>query len=125
MMDLSDLNILLVEDNKINMMLTRKLVEKTGCTTAIAYSGEEALSILREQRFDCVFTDIQMPQMNGLELARKIRELGIENTPIIAMTGYVGDDEKTAMKEAGINDILAKPFSFEELVTTISKNCKN
>lgn len=117
-------HILLVEDNKINLMLTKKLVQNLGYTITTAESGQEALALVEIHSFDLMLTDIQMPLMNGLELARNMRGLNDErksSIPIIALTGYAGEEEINEALKAGINEVLTKPFGPEAIDLLIKK----
>ncbi|MFM7079951.1 MAG: response regulator [Bacteroidota bacterium] len=118
------MHILIVEDNKINLMLTKRLVQNLGYAISTAESGVEALEKIKDTDFDLVLTDIQMPLMNGLELAANIRVLEDEikkRLPIIALTGYAGDDEMHEALNSGVNEILTKPFGPESLDLLIKK----
>ena len=104
-----ELNILVVEDNKINQMVTQKIIERNKHKCHIASNGHEALAMVEETIFDAILMDINMPVMNGYETSQKIREMGI-TTPIFALTAF---DKREVMEEAltsGINDVLIKPF---------------
>ena len=103
------LNILVVEDNKINQMVTRKIIERNKHECHIASNGHEAIEMIEAATFDCILMDINMPVMNGYETSKKIREMGII-TPIFALTAF---DKREVMEEAltsGINDVIIKPF---------------
>jgi len=119
---LKNLRVLLVEDHEINRFLAVTLLENNGGIVDIALNGLEAIDILDNQKFDVILMDIQMPELDGLETARHIRENLELNTPIIALTANAiqGDDEKCF--EAGMNDYLSKPFNQEDLVKKILKH---
>lgn len=119
---LQNLNILVVEDNKINQMVTQKLLEKNGHNFQIAENGLEALLLVEENKFDVILMDINMPVMNGIEASIKIRNLGIK-TPIIALTA---SDKENILKEIlekknGLTDVLVKPFEYADLENVISR----
>ncbi|MCW1147744.1 tetratricopeptide repeat-containing hybrid sensor histidine kinase/response regulator [Flavobacterium lacisediminis] len=119
---LKNLNILVVEDNKINQMVTKKLLEKNGHTFQMAENGLEALLLVEENNFDVILMDINMPVMNGIEASIKIRNLGIK-TPIIALTA---SDKENILKEIlekknGLTDVLVKPFEYSDLENVISR----
>ncbi len=117
-------HILLVEDNKINLMLTKKLIQNLGYAITTAESGEDAMVLIGNHSFDLLLTDIQMPVMSGLDLARSTRKLDDEvksRIPIIALTGYAGDDEIQDALNAGINAVLTKPFGPEAMDELIKK----
>lgn len=102
-------DILLVEDNKINQIVARKLLEKQGCKVTLANNGIEALDLVQTDEFDLVLMDCQMPIMDGFEATRKIRQSG-NDIPIIALTANAQNSDRDACLEAGMNDFLSKPF---------------
>ena len=108
-------NILLVEDNEINQQVAQELLENFGLTVDIASHGIEALEKIPDGKYDLIFMDIQMPEMDGLEATIKIRQQGFLDIPIIAMTAYTlsGDYEKS--RQAGMNDHISKPIDPEQL----------
>ena len=119
---LKNLNILVVEDNKINQMVTKKLLEKNGHSYQMAENGLEALQLVEQNTFDIILMDINMPVMNGIEASIKMRNLGIK-TPIIALTA---SDKENILKEIlekknGLTDVLVKPFEYADLENVISR----
>ena len=119
---LKNLNILVVEDNKINQMVTKKLLEKNGHSYQMAENGLEALQLVEQNTFDIILMDINMPVMNGIEASIKMRSLGIK-TPIIALTA---SDKENILKEIlekknGLTDVLVKPFEYADLENVISR----
>lgn len=125
--DLSDgnlYNILVVEDNKINQMVTKKIIQSSNMSCTIVDDGYAAIVALERERFDLILMDINMPLINGFDTTRKIREKGIE-IPIIALTAF---DKQEVTEEAisvGMNDIMVKPFEPSKLFQVISNNVKN
>lgn len=101
--------VLVVEDNRINQLVTKKTIEKNNYKCTVVDNGYEAIAILEVQFFDVVLMDINMPLMNGFETSRIIRNKGIE-TPIIALTAFDKDDITEEALSAGMNDIIVKPF---------------
>ena len=118
-------NVLLVEDNRVNQMVARKVLEKIGCTVTIANNGAEALDQMKASDFDIVLMDCQMPIMDGLTATAKIRETDV-STPIIALTANAQDADRDACFAAGMNDFISKPFKqkslFSAMVAQISGN---
>jgi signal transduction histidine kinase/CheY-like chemotaxis protein len=114
-----NLKVLVVEDNKINQIVTQKIIEKSNSTCTIAENGFEAIEILSKNKFDIILMDINMPLINGFETSKKIREMAIE-TPIIALTAYSRNEILDKSKSCGINDILIKPFEPNKLFEIIA-----
>ncbi len=103
--------VLLVEDNKVNLLVAKKLLENVGLSVTCAYNGQEAVELLQQRDFDIVFMDMQMPVMGGLEATRQIRAQQPEKkTPIIAMTANAMVEHRQQCISAGMNDFLSKPF---------------
>jgi CheY-like chemotaxis protein len=120
--------ILLVEDNRVNQLVARRLLEKRGHTVVVANNGREALAILDEAAcvgFGCVLMDVQMPEMDGFECTGIIRER--EQTtgcrlPIIAMTAHVMQGDEARCLAAGMDAYLSKPIQPEELFDVIERH---
>ncbi|MFC1769853.1 response regulator [Nitrospirota bacterium] len=123
---LCNLNVLVAEDNKLNQTLITRLLEKRGCHVVIADNGKTALDILSTQKFDIIFMDIQMPEMDGYETVHRIRQDEInKDTPIIAMTAHAmtGDEEKCIA--SGMNHYIAKPIEVKKVFDIVTQYCKN
>ena len=101
--------ILIVEDNLINQLVTKKIIEKNNFICKVVDDGFGALSILEKERFDLILMDINMPLMNGFEATKRIRLLGIK-TPIVALTAFDKDEITDEALSSGMNDIIVKPF---------------
>jgi PAS domain S-box-containing protein len=120
------LNILLAEDNLINQKLAKKLLEKQEHSVSIANNGLEALSLFKEQKFDLILMDFQMPEMNGLVATSKIRELEQQEgmgarIPIIAMTANAMKEDKDRAINAGMDAYVPKPINVQELLAEIAR----
>jgi len=117
--------VLLVEDIKVNVELVKIRLEKQDHEVTVAWNGLQAVEIIKSQkRFDVILMDIHMPEMNGLEATRQIREFESnteKNIPIIAMTAGVMKDEKEEYLSSGMNAVVSKPIDFILLFTTIEK----
>lgn len=117
--ELPNLSVLAAEDNVINILVLKKLLEKLKAKITVAHNGQEALDMFsHNQNFDVILMDIQMPVMNGIEAAKRIRRLPspkAREIPIIAVTAnaFAGDVKKCL--EAGMNAHISKPIKFEEL----------
>lgn len=115
-----EFKVLVVEDNAINQLITKKIIEKKKHYCAVVDDGFKALEILENDEFDIILMDINMPLMNGFETSRRIRQNGIE-TPIIALTAFDKNEITDEAIMAGINDIIVKPFDASQLFKII--NC--
>lgn len=115
--------ILLAEDNAINALLTRTLLEAEGHVVETVEDGTLAVEAMKSQSYDLIFMDMRMPNMDGLEATRKIRSLPNvpKGLPIIALTANAFDDDRNACFDSGMNDFMTKPVSAEEL-TQMVKN---
>lgn len=117
--DLSNLSILIAEDNAINILVLQKLLEKLKVKITVAHNGQEAFDIFSgNQNFDIILMDIQMPVLNGNEATKKIRRLPCEKArkiPIIAVTANAFNDDIKECLEAGMNEHISKPIKFDEL----------
>ncbi len=116
--------ILIAEDNPANQKVIHRFLEKLGHRAEIVADGREALSAFEAGGFDLVFMDCQMPEMDGYEATRRIRELEHKlkktTTPIIALTAHAMSGDESKCREAGMNDYLCKPVSPKKLEETIN-----
>jgi CheY-like chemotaxis protein/HPt (histidine-containing phosphotransfer) domain-containing protein len=123
-----DAQVLLVEDNPVNQEVVSAMLANVGCRTDLATTGKEALAAVRDGAYDLVFMDCQMPEMDGYEATRRIRnaECGIRNgkkanpksqvrLPIVAMTAHAIKGERERCMDAGMDDYLSKPFDQVQL----------
>lgn len=111
--------ILIVEDNLINQLVTRKIIEKNNYICKVVDDGFAALKILEKETFDLILMDINMPLMNGFETTKRIRLLGIK-TPVVALTAFDKDEIAEEAISSGINDIIIKPFEPVKLFKIIN-----
>jgi signal transduction histidine kinase/CheY-like chemotaxis protein len=119
-LNLRGLNILVVEDNPINVIYIKSVLEKQGASVQIADDGNDAVLAVSNSRFDLVLMDLQMPGMDGITASRKIRqELLLVDLPIIAQSANTVEKDIEECYKVGINDYLAKPFTAEQLVSKI------
>jgi len=117
---LSGITVLLVEDNEINRYVARELLEKRGILVTEAVNGREAVDAVSRRGFDAVLMDVQMPEMNGLEATRIIREEN-KQIPIIATTAHAMAEQREECLEAGMNDHVSKPIDPAELYGVLGK----
>ncbi|MES2778911.1 MAG: response regulator [Bacteroidota bacterium] len=116
--DLSEYRVLIVDDNYMNIVVVEKVVNRWGLHTETATSGKAALTKLREQQFDLILMDLQMPIMSGYETCAFIRSDPAYrhlNVPIIALTADVMSETRERAILHGMNDYISKPFNPEEL----------
>jgi len=114
--------LLLVEDNEINQQVAKEILEGAGLNVALANDGQEAVNAVKENEYDAVLMDIQMPVMDGYTATREIRkDERFKELPIIAMTAHAmaGDEDKSL--EAGMNGHVAKPIDPDQLFSTLQK----
>jgi len=112
----SELNILLAEDNEVNQIVTKKMLSKLGYNADVASSGIEALKALEKKKYDLVFMDVQMPEMDGLEAAREIRRRWPEGGPkIIAVTASALKGDQEMCLAAGMDGYIMKPTKIEAI----------
>ncbi len=111
--------ILIVEDNLINQLVTKKIIEKNNFVCKVVDDGFGALTILEKERFDLILMDINMPLMNGFEATKRIRLLGVK-TPIVALTAFDKDEITDEALSSGMNDIIVKPFEPVKLFKIIN-----
>ena len=117
---LENKKILIVDDNKINQIVTQKVLEQYGIVHETVNNGLQALEQVQEATYDLILMDINMPVMNGLESSKAIRELNI-NTPIIALTAVNSENPETEFIPYGINNAIIKPYQTEKLIELIRK----
>jgi PAS domain S-box-containing protein len=114
--------VLLVEDNAVNQLVARELLQHAGVAVTIAGNGREALEHLLERRFDCVLMDVQMPVMDGFEATRRIRALpALADTFVIAMTANAGSEDRERCRAAGMDDFITKPIRLPLLYGALAR----
>lgn len=127
-MDNPKIRMLLVEDNRTNLIVARTLLTHLGGNVSVAKNGVEALEVLNSENtqvFDMIFLDCQMPEMDGYEVTKRIRvgEAGPHNCniPIIAMTANAMKGDKEKCLDIGMDDYLSKPIDHDLLTGKITK----
>ncbi|QQZ28999.1 response regulator [Thiothrix subterranea] len=114
--------VLLVEDDLLNQIVAGELLQRLGVTVTVANNGLEALEALEKNTFHLVFMDIQMPQMDGYQAVKLIRQQPQwVHLPIVAMTAHAISTERAKCIAAGMNDYLSKPIDPAGLVTMLAK----
>lgn len=117
---LFDLRVLVAEDNPVNQVTLRGQLESLGCEVTVADDGEEALALWDISPHDLVLTDVNMPYLNGYELAERLRAEGVA-CPIVGVTANAMLDEENRCLDAGMNAWLVKPIQLRTLVRTLEK----
>ncbi|SCU80570.1 LANO_0B00562g1_1 [Lachancea nothofagi CBS 11611] len=117
-------NVLLVEDDSICIQLCSKFLMKYGCTVEVVTDGLAAISTLEKFRYDLVLMDIVMPNLDGATATSIVRSFD-NHTPIIAMTGNIEDQDLVTYLQHGMNDILAKPFTKDDLHSMLIRYLRN
>ena len=112
--------VLIAEDNEINRQVLRELLEQTGLQVLEAVNGKEAVQCVKEQNFDAIFMDIQMPEMDGFEASSLIRAEN-PDVPIIAITAHAMVEEKEKCLASGMNDHVTKPIDPAKLFEALNK----
>lgn len=116
-------NLLVVEDNRANQQVVQAMLERLGCRSSIAVNGFEALRLLENAKYDAVFMDCNMPQMDGYKTTQKIRQMGAEvaQIPVIAMTANVLEGDREKCIQAGMDDYISKPVKFDVLIAKLER----
>ncbi|RYJ51805.1 response regulator [Flavobacterium petrolei] len=112
--------ILLVEDNKINQMITKKMLLNKQIICEVIDNGEDAIDLVRKNKFDLVLMDVHLPGINGTIATKTIRKFD-SSTPIIALTAISLHENREMLLSFGMNDVITKPFIPEEFYTTIAE----
>ncbi len=118
----SPLQVLLVEDNSVNQKVASHMLRKLGCRTRTVDDGEKAVAAYKDQRYDLILMDCEMPRMNGYDACATIRQLETEmwsTTPIYALTASALEEDKKRCVEAGMNGVLIKPIDSQTLKSII------
>ena len=115
--------VLLVEDNKINQMITKKMVENKGMICTIIDNGEDSIVAMQNNKFDIVLMDVHLPGINGTEATAEIRKFD-KTTPIVALTAISLNENREMLLSYGMNDVVTKPFAPEHFYNVISSYVK-
>lgn len=118
---LQNKHILIVEDNRINQIVTKKILEKSLIICSVAENGAQAVELVKNNTYDLVLMDINMPIKNGMEATKEIR-LFNDDIPILALTAVEVEEMRFNIYESGMNDIIVKPYDATKFIQTIIKN---
>ncbi|RMI05057.1 MAG: response regulator, partial [Calditrichaeota bacterium] len=113
-----EFRVLVAEDNSVNQKLMQRLLEKRGLQVDMVATGVEAVEAMKQKEYDLVLMDVQMPEMDGLEATRRIREMEAvtgKHTPIIALTAYAMKGDREKCLAAGMDGYLSKPIKPAQL----------
>ncbi|NOR79893.1 MAG: transporter substrate-binding domain-containing protein [Methyloprofundus sp.] len=114
--------ILIVEDDTINQQIARSMLSKTGLSIDVAENGQQAINLWQKNPYDLIFMDCRMPIMDGYQATKLIRELELDaHTPIIALTANSGVEDRQHCLDAGMDEVITKPFQKELLIESLTK----
>lgn len=115
--------ILVVDDDPDLLALTKKILSDQGYEIEVAYNGAQAKYKIENESFDLIISDLHMPFLNGIEFIKviKFRSKKFASTPIIAISGHLSEELKTALSTAGITHVYRKPINYKELIGVIGK----
>jgi PAS domain S-box-containing protein len=117
-----NLTVLLIEDDQDVIELVKTFGDNENCEILFAITGKSGIDILRKRRIDLVFLDIGMPDINGIDICRQIRnDESLKKTPVYMLTAYTGDNFMKASSEAGADGFIKKPFSLDTIWEVIEK----
>jgi CheY-like chemotaxis protein len=117
------IRVLVADDNEINQVVACKFLQKLGYQVEVVGNGREAVDSIARTRYDVVFMDCVMPEMDGYEAAREIRRREQEtkgHLPIIALTGSASAEDAQLCKQAGMDDVMIKPVNLPALRTALN-----
>ena len=118
--------ILVAEDEQVNLLLIRQMLERMGHKVVAAPNGKIALDILSEEQVDFVFMDIQMPEMDGLEATKMLRKhpayAHLRNLPVVALTAHAQEEDRKRALDCGMTDYISKPFEWGDLQRVIASS---
>lgn len=118
---LSEKRILVVDDNRINQIVTKKILENHGISCSIAENGDMAIAKLQKETFDLVLMDINMPGKDGIETTKEARKFD-KTTPIVALTAIEVEEMRNRIEASGMNDIIVKPYDTDKFLKVIRNN---
>jgi len=118
-----DFNVLVVEDNQVNLLMTQKILQQIGLKSQVARNGKQAVELVKSSHFSLILMDCQMPVMDGLAATREIRDIEKQydrHIPIIALTANAFKEDREACVAAGMDGYLSKPFKKKQLIEQIN-----
>lgn len=121
---LTEKKVLLVEDNKINQMITQKMLEKRGISCNIIDNGEDAIEDVKINNYDLILMDVHLPGINGTEATSEIRKFN-RHIPIVALTAISLNENREMLLSYGMNEVITKPFEPEHFYTVVTSYLTN
>ena len=121
---LTEKKVLLVEDNKINQMITQKILEKRGISCNIIDNGEDAIEDVKINNYDLILMDVHLPGINGTEATSEIRKFN-SHIPIVALTAISLNENREMLLSYGMNEVITKPFEPEHFYTVVTNYLTN
>lgn len=120
-------HILVVDDYLVNQEMTKEMLEIMSCTVDVAEDGRQAVQLAQKNKYDLIFMDIQMPEMDGIMATREIRKIegNSKHTPIIALTANALPGDREKYLDAGLDDYLSKPIRSKDLEIMLRKYLKS
>lgn len=115
--------VLVVDDYIVNLELSKEMLEMMDCQVDVAENSKEALELYQRNKYDIIFMDVQMPDLDGIEVTRQIRqnESELKHVPIIALTANASQGDEKKCLEAGMDAYLAKPVKIKDLEEVLSR----
>jgi len=121
-LDIGDWKVLIVDDRKDNLLIAREALSFHGADVKTAINGVEGLAVLTDYKPTLILLDLSMPEMNGWEMHKKLRENEeTKNIPVIALTAHVMAGDEEQVMDAGFDGYIPKPFSVASIVLQIQK----
>ncbi|MEM9985000.1 MAG: response regulator [Bacteroidota bacterium] len=125
-MNTASINVLIVEDDAVNLVIAEQMLRKAGYQVSTRHNGEQAIEAVKEQAFDVILMDIEMPLMDGLEATPSIRRTpNGQRIPIIALTAHTIPEKLEEIRRAGMDDYLIKPFDLQKFEGMMNKHAHN
>ena len=121
LMDCTGRNILVVDDAEVNLKLAKRYLEQYNFNIDTATNGKDCVEMVRNKKYDLIFLDKMMPNMDGVATIKAMNSLGIPLPPIVALTANTFDNSQNTYKEEGYSEYLNKPIVFKDLNTIIKK----
>ncbi|QSZ42020.1 response regulator [Sulfurimonas aquatica] len=122
LMRFTGINVLIAEDNEVNQMLLYEILNKVDIQTTIVDNGEKVFNEAKVRKYDLIFMDINMPEMDGIKATKKILEDSLNiSTPIVAMTSNVLENDIAIYKEIGMHSHIGKPFHARDILTLLNE----